>query len=247
MNLKMLEALEKSLSAILAVELKSEKVVSENLRARELLSENGKNIDLSALFFTKVNKNNILNAMYSALQHEDKYRIWETEVQTGDKGKLECDLEFSFITDVRTHIFIKIRPIVDNKSYYLQHFIETRKRPAFTMCRTGNFIVGIGNDKFYKAFACDKDTIKTKYNNEFSHFLNQDGRKETVEKLRTAIEQNSSGILDIPIQTARGETLYFFYDTKKLRQVEKEAGTLMFCLLVAKTDTIEELCDPFDL
>lgn len=247
MNLKILEALENSLSCILAIELKTETVLSQNKRARELLSVNDKPIDLSHLFFSKVQKNNVLNSMYSALQHEDHYRIWETEVQSGDKKKVECDVEFSFVTDAKTHVFLKIRPIVDNKAFYLEHFIETRKRPAFTMCRTGNFIVGIGNDKFYRAFACDKESIKTKYNSEFFNFLNQEGRKATVERLRTAIEQNSHGILDIPIQTARGETLYFYYDTKKLRQVEKEAGTLLFCLLVSKTDTIDDLSDPFDL
>lgn len=247
MNLKMLEALENSLSAILAIELKSEKIISENKRARELLSENQKDIDLSVLFFTKVNKNNVFNSMYSSLQHEDKYRIWETEVQGAGQIKIECDVEFSFVTDAKTHVFLKIRPFVDHKSFYLENFIETRKRPAFTMNRVGEYIIGIGNEKFYRAFACNKESIVTKYNSEFKQFLNQEGRSETLEEIRETMSKNSHGIIDVPIQTARGETLYLFYDTKKLRQVEKEAGTLVFCLLVSKTDTVEELTDPFDL
>lgn len=247
MNLKMLDALENCLSAILAIELKTERVVGDNKRARELLGINGKPIDLSVLFFNKASKNTILNGMYNALQHEDKYRIWDTKVKGVLKDDVECDIEFSFITDAKTHVFLKIRPIVDNKAFYLEKFIETRRRPAFTMNRTGEFLVGIGNDSFYSSFACNKDTIKTKYNNEFVRFLQQEGRKETEQQIRDSISLHSAAILDIPIQTARGETLFFYYDTKKLRQVEKEAGTLMFCLLLSKDDTIEALDDPFDL
>ncbi len=247
MNLAMLEALENSLSAIVAIELKSEKIVSENKKARELLSIKGKPIDLSELFFSKSKKNHLINAAYSALQREDKYRVWDTEVRGSAKDNVKCDIEFSFVNDAKTHFFLKIRPIVDNKSYYLEKFIETRRRPAFTMNRHGDFIVGLGNDSFYAAFACNKETIKTKYNGEFVRFLQEEGRKQTEAKIRNAIAKNSNGILDIPIQTARGDTLFFYYDTKKLKQVEVEVDNTMFCLLVSKTDTIEALDDPFDL
>lgn len=247
MNLKMLEALENSINAILAIELKSEKVVSQNRQARELLSSKGQPIDLSVLFSSKAKKNTVLNTMYSALQHEDKFRMWDCELMGGDKEIVKSDIEFSFVTSAKTHVFLKVRPIVDNKAFYLEKFIETRKRPAFTLSRFGPLLVGLGNQSFYSSFACNKETIKTKYNSEFVRFLQQEGREETEAEIRSAIEHHSNGILNIPIQTARGESLLFYYDTKKLKQLEKEADSLMFCLLVSKDDTIEDLDDPFDM
>lgn len=246
MNLKMLEALENSINAIVAIELRSEKIVSENRRARELLSINGKPIDLVELFASTSKKNHIINTAYGVLMREDKYRIWDTEVQAADKQILKCDMEFTFVNDSKSHFFLKIRPVVDNKTFYLERFIETRKRPAFTLSRK-DFLVGLGNDSFYSSFACNRETIKTKYNSEFVRFLQQEGRMETEEEIRAAMAAHTHGILNIPIQTARGETLWFYYDQKKLKQVEVEVDSLMFCLLVDKMDTIEDLDDPFDL
>ncbi len=246
MNLKMLEALENSLNAIVAIELRSEKVVSENKRARDLLSIKGKPIDLEQLFFSTSKKNHTINAAYAALQREDKYRIWDTEVRGSGKENVKCDIEFSFVNDSKTHFFLKVRPIVDNKTYYLEKFIETRKRPAFTLNRR-DLKVGIGNDSFYRSFACNSESIKTKYNSEFVRFLQEEGRAETEQQIKTTMAEHNRGIIDIPIHTARNETLFFYYDLKKLKQVEIEADSLIFCLLVEKTDTIEDLDDPFDL
>lgn len=247
MNLEVLKVLEKSVSAILAIESDTLKTISENHRATELLSINAAPIRLSTLFFSKSKAEKIMAEVTAQLETQDKYRIWDTEVMSATREPLPCDMEFSYVNDSKTHFFLKIRPILDNKTYYLEKFIETRKRPAFTMNKHGEFIVGLGNDSFYKSFACNQETIRTRYKGEFIRFLQEEGRKEDEAKIRNAISEKSSGILDIPIQTAYGDTLWFYYDTQKLKQLEKEENTLMFCLLVNKTDTIEDLADPFDL
>lgn len=248
MNLEVLKIMEKSVSAIVAFETSTLKPVSENDRATELLSINGATLRLSTLFFSKEKAEALLLDVKKNLETQDKYRIWDTEVMGNQRKAIPADLEFSYVTPDKTHMFLKVRPILDNKTYYLEKFIETRKRPAFTMNKNGDFIVGIGNDIFYKSFACNKETISTRYKNEFVRFLREDARKDDEEKIRQAIAQQPSGILDIPIQTAYGDTLWFYYDTKKLRQLEKDdTGNLMFCLLVSKEDTIEQLDDPFDL
>lgn len=246
MNLEVLKVLEKSVNAIMALEVSSLNVVSDNRMARELFSIKNDPIRLSTLFFTLDQAENIMSEVLIDLESLDKVRVWDTEVMGADNEKIACDMEFSYVNDSKTHLFLKVRPILDNKTFYLEKFIETRKRPAFTMNRTGEFIVGIGNASFYRSFACNDETLRTRYHGEFVRFLSESSRNEDEAKIRNAISRNPSGILDIPIQTARGETLWFYYDTKKLKQLEKEEDGLMFCLLVDKSDTIEALDDPFD-
>lgn len=247
MNLEVLKVLEKSVNAIMAIEVPSLKVISDNRVARELFSVKSSPIDLSSLFFSAENAKEIMSGVYEKLKTTQKHRIWDTEVMDSDHERIPCDVEFSYVNDDKTHMFLKVRPVLDNKTYYLEKFIETRKRPAFTMSPTGEFIVKLGNESFYKSFACNKETIRTRYNGEFVRFLHEDNRKEEEQKIRDAIAEKPHGILDIPIQTAYGDTMWLYYDTKKLKQLEKEIDSLMFCLLVKKTDKVEDLIDPFDL
>lgn len=248
MNLNVFKVLDKSVNAIMVVELPSLKVISENIRAKELVSINDAPIRMSTLFFSVRKAEALMTEVLQKLEYEENVRFWDTEVMGSDRNNMPCDISFSYVNDDKTHIFLKIRPILDNKTYYLEKFIDTRKRPAFTMNRTGEFLVGLGNESFYRAFACNKETIRTRYKSEFVRFLQAEGRKQTEAKIRNAISKSHHGIIDVPIQTAYGDTLFFYYDTKKLRQLEKkEEGNLMFCLLVNPTDTIEDLDDPFDM
>lgn len=246
MNLEVLKVLEKSVNAIMAVEVANLKVVSDNRMAREMFTEKDVPIRLSTLFMSSGKAEEVMSEVLVDLESLDKVRVWDTEVMGGDGEKIACDMEFSYVNDSKTHLFLKVRPILDNKTFYLEKFIETRKRPAFTMSRTGDFIIGMGNASFYRAFACNEESLRIRYHGEFALFLQEAGREDDLAKMRNAISRNPSGILDIPIQTAYGDTLWFYYDTKKLRQLEKEDHSLMFCLLVSKTDTIENLDDPFD-
>lgn len=247
MNLEVLKVLEKSVNAIMAIEVATLQVISDNRVARELFSVKGNAINLSSLFFSKENASEIMEGVCEKLKEKPKHRIWDTEVMGSEREKIPCDVEFSYVNDDKTHMFLKVRPVLDNKTYYLEKFIETRKRPAFTMSPTGEFIVKLGNESFYKSFACNKETIRTRYQGQFVRFLNEDDRKVDEQKIRDAIAKKPNGILDIPIQTAYGDTMWLYYDTQKLKQLEKEIDSLMFCLLVKKTDTVEDLIDPFDL
>lgn len=247
MNLEVLNVLEKSVNAIMAVELPSMKVISDNRVARELFSINKTQIRLSTLFFSLEKAMGIMSQAQEELKTKQKFRIWDTEVMGSDREKIPCDVEFSYVNDSKQHMFLKVRPVLDNKTYYLEKFIETRKRPAFTLSKTGPFIVNLGNEAFYKSFACNKETIHTRYKGEFVRFLHEEGRDDDEKKIRDAMAKSPNGIVDIPIQTAYGDTLWLYYDLQKLKQLEKEIDTLIFCLLVKKTDRVEDLTDPFDL
>lgn len=247
MNLAVFNILENSFNAILGVEVPSFKVVSENRQARELLAIDGAPIRLSTLFFSNDKATARMKEVLKNLEVDDNVQIWDTEVMSRDSEVMACDMEFSYVNSDKTHLFLKVRPILDNKTFYLEKFIETRKRPAFTLSTDGSFHVGLANEAFYKAMACNAVSIETRYKKEFVRFLQEEGRAETEQQIRDAMKANSNGILDIPIQTAYGDVLWFYYDTKKLKQLEKETDSLMFCLLVDRSDTIADLTDPFDL
>lgn len=247
MNLTVFNILENSFNAILGVEVPSFKVISENRQARELLAIDGAPIRLSTLFFSNDKANARMKEVLKNLEVDDNVQIWDTEVMSRDREVMACDIEFSYVNSDKTHLFLKVRPILDNKTFYLEKFIETRKRPAFTLSKDGQFHVGLANEAFYKAMACNAVSIETRYKKEFTRFLQEEGRAETQQQILDAMDANSSGILDIPIQTAYGDVLWFYYDTKKLKQLEKETDSLMFCLLVDRSDTIADLTDPFDI
>lgn len=247
MNLAVFNILENSFNAILGVEVSTLKVISENRQARELLAIDGAPIRLSTLFFSKDKAETRMKEVMKNLEVYDKVHVWDTEVMSRDSETMACDVEFSYVNSDKTHLFLKLRPILDNKTFYLEKFIETRKRPAFTLSKEGEFHVGLANEAFYKAMACNAVSIETRYKKEFVRFLQEEGREETEQQIREAMKSNSRGILDIPIQTAYGDVLWFYYDTNKLKQLEKESDSLMFCLLVDRSDTIADLTDPFDI
>lgn len=249
MNLSMLDILNQNanaVNAILAVDIEKQTVVGENQLAKEYFSAKEGATDFVRLLGPATNSDEFVRKVREALKRRDKVQITGAHVMGKTGEKLECDMTFSYITPENTHVFMKIRPKIDNKPYYLEKFIETRRRPAFTLNLHEDLTINYGNEAFFQAFACTKDTMKSKYNSLFANLLSQESKDQDVKTIRQAVEDQSSGILDeVSLQTARGDRLWFYYNKNKLKQVENDSKRNLFCLLVDSEATLEELEDPF--
>ncbi len=242
--LTMLTALEHSTSAFLAIELKTLKIVSQNSVATNLFSSPSSPINLGRLLGGRTSPGKFIAELKENLATTDKFHIDDTTAVNYKGEEFECDIEYGYITYCNQYVYLKVRPVTDTKQYYLEKFIETRTRPAFTLDMKNNMKVTYGNDAFFRCFACDKVSIQLKYESLFERLLAEDGREDYVRDIKTAVAEKSVASLNVPVKTARGDTLYVYFNKEKLKQVDPE-GKHLFCFLATDGDTLEDLDDPF--
>ncbi len=249
MNLAMLDLLDGSatnaVNTILAVDVAGKKVVRQTPLATEFFHQQDGHTSLKRLLGKERSLDDFLGEATSLLDTTPKYVISDTTVVGKTGEELDCHITCSYITDEKKHLFLKIRPIIDNRPYYLQRFIHTRSRPAFTLDVKDNLSITVANDVFYKSFACNEESLKIIYRNLFVNLLAQDSRKDYEKQILEAVEEHEAFIVEIPIKTARGETKWLYFNKTKLKQVSEEGNPCLFCLLVDPEETIEELDRPF--
>lgn len=236
----------KGINAIMVVDISSRRVVMSNGLALEYFSQKDDVISLQKILGRNTDVTNFFSTITEELS-DNLHAVKEAQtVQDKDEEDMLCNLVFTYATPAKQHVFMKIHPILDNKPYYLEKFIETRSRPAFTLNINEKLTVNHGNPKFYQCFACNKTSMKLRYKNSFGNLLADEFRKDYEDLIYEEVKKNPMGRLDIPVQTALGEVLWFYYDTTRLRQVESDPMNNLFCLLVSKDDSTEDLNNPFD-
>lgn len=249
MDWKVLDALEtqhNAVNAILVVEIALRRVVMANALAIQYFAVRGDEISLQKTLGRERDLSDLFSSVEEDLQVNVVSLLENTEVESTEGESLDCHITFTYATPEKKHVFIKIHPIIDNRPYYLEKFIESRKRPAFSLNINENLTVNHGNHLFYQAFACNKTSMKLRYKSYFGNLLSEERRHDYEGMIYAAIKENPVGKLDIPVQTANGETLFFYYDSLRLRQVEDDFNNNLFCLLVHDSDSLEDLTNPFD-
>lgn len=245
-NLDSLQKTYNAINAIIVVDIETRRAVMANDLALQYFSEKDDIISMQTVLGRDIN----IEAMFADIVTDletNLHSVRENTTTVGAMGDdLECDLVFTYATPDKKQLFMKVHPIIDNKPYYLEKFIETRSRPAFTLNVHENLTVNFGNEKFYKSFACNKTSMKLRYKNYFGNLLAEELRQDYEATIHSAIKDQECARLDIPVQTAMGEVLWFYFDKKRLRQVESDPNNNLFCLLVSKDDTTEDLNNPFD-
>lgn len=249
MDWKVFDAFESkasAINAIMVVDVESRRVVMSNSLGIDYFSKRDNLISLQGTLGLDTDVNDLFQSVVEDLGDNLQSILEETTVVDKFGEEVECNIVFTFATPDQKLLFMKVHPIIDNKPYYLEKFIESRRRPAFTLNVNENLTVNHGNPDFYKCFACNKTSMKLRYKNYFGNLLSEDMRMDYEAKIHEAVKDKPSGILDIPVQTAMGEVLYFYFDTQRLKQVETDCLRNLFCLLVSKEDTEADLCNPFE-
>lgn len=249
MNWKDLDALESkpaSTNAIMVVEVQSRRVIMSNEQSLTFFGRNDGVISLQRTLGLETDLSDLFRSVVEDLEENVHTVLEDTTVVLNDEEEMECNIVFTFATPEKKHLFMKVHPIVDNRPYYMEKFIESRKRPAFTLNVNENLTVNCGNENFYKCFACNKTSMKLRYKNYFGNLLAEEMRRDYEEMIHAAVKSQTSGILDVPVQTALGEVLYFYFDATRLKQVTDDPSVNLFCLLVPKDITEADLKDPFN-
>lgn len=249
MNWKVLDALETKHSAvngIMVVEIANHSVVMANSLALQYFAGRNDVISLQKTLGRETNLDELFQSVEDDLG-ENLVTVMEDAVLEGKTGEeLDCNISFTYANPDKKHFFVKVRPNIDNRPYFLGKFIESRKHPAFSLNLNANLTINHGNELFYRAFACNKTSMKLRYKNYFGNLLAEDLRQDYEGKIHAAVEESPMGKLEIPVQTAQGETLYFYYDSRRLRQVESDYRNNLFCLLVGKDAKHADLCKALD-
>ncbi len=249
MNWQALDALETKYSAIngiMVVDLSAHRVVMANTLALDYFARRDDVISLQSLLGRNTKVKDLFESVKEDLANNPVTVMEEAVVQSKDGDELECDISFTYAQPDKKHVFMTIHPIVDNRPYYLEKFVDTRSRPAFVLNLDENLTVNHGNELFYKSFACNKTSMKLRYKNYFGNLLAEEMRQDYEGIIYDNVGKTPFGILDIPVQTAMGETLYFYFDTLRLRQVEENYRKNLFCMLVKQGEDQETLMNPFD-
>lgn len=249
MDWKVLDAIETKYSAInalLVVEIEQRRVILANSVALQYFSIRENEISLQKLLGRDMNLEELFQSVAEGLEETLEMVMENIEVENRDGEIYSSHISFTYATPMKNYLFVKIHPNFDNRPYYLEKFIETRSRPAFSLNTNENLTINHGNHKFFQAFACNKASMKLRYKNYFGNLLAEELRQEYEGMIFESLKTNPVAKLDIPVKTAQGETLFFYYDSLRLRQVEEDYKNNLFCLLVAENETQEDLSNPFD-
>lgn len=249
MNWNELDAIESkpaSINGIMVVEVQSRRVIMSNAQALAYFGRNDDVISLQRTLGLETDLTDLFQSVVEDLEDNEFTVLEDTSVVLNDEEEMDCNIVFTFATPEKKHLFMKVHPIIDNRPYYMEKFIESRKRPAFVLNVSENLTVNFGNDNFYKCFACNKTSMKLRYKNYFGNLLAEEMRRDYEEVIHAAVKNQVSGVLDVPVQTAMGDVLYFYFDATRLRQVTDDPSVNLFCLLVPKDISEADLNDPFN-
>lgn len=249
MNWSSLDALESKYSAIngiIVIDVETRRVVMANTLSLRYFGDETEEISVQRT----LGRDKDIQALFQQVQEELEknlvYVIENTTVTGIDGEELLCDISFTFANPGKKFLFMTIHPNVDNKPYYMKKFIDSRSRPAFLLNVEDKPVVNHGNAQFFKSFACNKTSMKLRYKNVFASLLAEDMRHDYEKIIMDSVRQAPYGKIDVPVQTAQGETLYFYYDSQRLHQVVEDYRQNLFCLLVKQDEEHDMLLDPFD-
>ncbi|MFI3255064.1 MAG: hypothetical protein R3Y63_12140 [Eubacteriales bacterium] len=248
--LKILEILDReapSGNAIFLFEVDTGKVLGGNLEANDLFSTKHNVFDLKKIFGDSLPMESLMQRITIKLDEQKITSIDDVEVVCKKNEVHRCSLDFTYLTDERKGIIMIVKIKEDFRGIFLEMLLSNSKRPAFLLeYATDDLVIRNGNDTFYQAFVCTRDNIEEKYESRLENLLSEEDRERYMSDILTGIQGGSSGILQVPLRTARGETLLFYYSKKLIKPLIDEEDKCLFCLLVGTGETQEEVECPYD-
>lgn len=242
--LHLLDKEAKSGNPIFLLHGKTGTILAGNQKANELFASQTGNFNLDKMFGKFVAMQ--MNEAVKRIANEIQVRISDIEATTEEKKVLQCNLDFSYATDTRESILMIVKIKEDYRPFFLDTLLKKSKRPTFFMELGEHLTIRNGNDLFYQAFACTRENIGVKYENHFDNFLSKDDREDYVSDIVQAISEKNSAIVDVPLRTARGETLYFYFSKSAVKFLCDRKKPYVYCQLVQQDETLKSVENPFD-
>lgn len=217
-----------------------------NAKANEHFANNPDQFDFSTIFYEENPLAPLLKQATEALESQERFEVAEQILFSKEKEKYNCNLEFTFVNDSRQAILMVVKIQEDQRPHYIKLLLDRSKRPAFLIEPGEHFQIRAANEAFYKSFACTEKTIQAKYGGNFVNFLPEEGREEYISDIRQSLHRSNSAIVDVPLQTAFGEDLLFYFSKDEIKDLLEEGEECYYCLLVGPKETLEEVEYPYD-
>lgn len=245
--LELLDSEVKSENAIFLFEIATGKVEGGNLQANALFAKKPDEFDMLKILSPVDSIEGLLAEACEGLKATPHCIIYNKELFTVSEETVLCNMDFTYATDSMDRMLLIIRVKEDKRPEYLKMLLKKSKRPTFLIDFGQNMVVRDANDVFYHSFACSADTIEAKYQSHFENFLGEENREEYILNISVALNQQEKGIVEVPLQTARGEVMYFYFSKVRITQFLPEGDTCIFCQLVNQKETLEDVEYPFDV
>lgn len=244
--LTILRVLDHSKNAIFLISTETVTANGGNDKARKLFGLTGRPVELEHILGPEFSSDGFMEKVIPSLMEKEKCLIVDAPVVSQHGEPIPCDLEFVLASDDMEFIFLIIRIKEDRRPQYLDMLLKKSKRPTFILDYSQDLKVRDGNDLFFHSFACTRENIEQKYNSLFENFLVEETRVDDVERILAAIPEEPSGVIDIHIQTAHGDTLHFYYNSQKLTPLLEEHEKCLFCKLVEPEESLPAIEYPYE-
>lgn len=246
--LQILELLDREVPSgnpIFMIKTEQKQLIGGNEKANQLFSTEKNVFDLEKLFEESFSA--LLTEAISQLKEgQTVFTAEDLSLKNVHGEKMCVHLEFTYATNDGAGIILIMKIQEDRRPHYIEMLLKKNKHPAFMVEYGENLMIRQGNDAFYHAFICTEENIEEKYQNRFENFLPEDERDEYVSDIFQALSKLESGIVDIPIQTAHRDNLFFYFSKNILKNLLEEGEKCIFCLLVEQDEKIEDIEYPYD-
>lgn len=234
-------------NAIFLFEVATGKVLGGNGEANDLFSKKHNDFDLKKIFADTLPLESLVRTMTNRLDTMKVNSVNDVKATTVDGITHPCSVDFTYLTDDRKGLLMIVKIKEDLRPIFMEMLLANSKRPAFLLDYSEGFGISNANEVFYQGFVCNRDNIQAKYGSKLENLLSEEDRAEYVTVLEDGISQNSSGILNVPFRTARGDNLLFYFSKTVIKPLIDEGDKILFCLLVAVGETKEDVEYPYDV
>lgn len=226
--------LDNNASAFVVFNKSTQEVVSENKKARDLFFSENHEFNIVEVFGSAEKAQEIIVKLQNELNKAQLITIYDMTLYRNNMIPILCDLEFSYISDDKSHIYLKISEKNDKKLQLMKTLIEKIQSPVVVIYKDEHFTISYANSKFYNEFGSDENTFYTNYGNHFPALLLPEKQEEFVTLFKKATETSSKGELSIPLCFATGEVRWLEYDCDKLKSMD--SAKKIYCQLNNKSE-----------
>ncbi|MFI3253620.1 MAG: hypothetical protein R3Y63_04660 [Eubacteriales bacterium] len=215
--------------------------VAGNTIANDLFAEYTNKFDFFKIFTKEMGIQ-----IFMILENFTGYKVLDDcFITTQKRETLPCSLEFIYGKDSKESILLIVKIKEDQRSHFLNIFLNHMKRPAFMMECVGttevDFLIRSANELFYTAFATSKETFGQEYDNHFQNIIHAQEKDDYMNNVIQTVQNSVSGIINVPVQTANGDNKVLYFSHKTAKPLLDKDDNRIFCLLVDPEDTLEEI------
>lgn len=214
--------LDNNISAFLVFNKANLEVVSENKKARDMFFTENHEFNLMKVFRSEENVEEIVKKLQKNLMAENVMTFRDVYLDQNDEETICCDLEFSYISDDKAFVYMKITEKIDKKLTLVKTLVEKIDKSIIVFFYDEKLSINFGNSAFYRDFSFDETGFFKNYGKSFLDLIVPEYQEIVLNDLRQSLAESPKGILKEPLHFISGETRWMGYDSEKMRSKDQE-------------------------